>query len=155
MLCAHSVLHACSDSLAMIARERQALNSTANALSREDPHLVSLLLMFSRLNAGEDMPSRERVHWHELWRTRSSRLPRRRCAAGLGRRRGAGPVRSHLAGTVLVGWMFIVVALACVLIALAGVSEGSGSGQCRATPLAGCVPSQHPRSASPTASADG
>jgi hypothetical protein len=136
---------------AMIARERQALNFIADALSREDPDLVSSLLMFSRLNADEDMPTAEQMRWRGLWCARSSRLSRHVGAATLGgrARRRTGRVNSTVAPMILVGSMLIAVALACVLIALAGVGSGAGSGHCEATPLAGCVRSA--QSASPAA----
>ena len=42
-------------------RERQALDSIESELARTAPRLTSMLAMFSRLTAGEQMPAREPV----------------------------------------------------------------------------------------------
>ena len=39
--------------------ERQALGSIADGLAGSDPRLASMLIIFSRLAAGEEMPARE------------------------------------------------------------------------------------------------
>jgi len=41
--------------------ERQALGSIADGLAGSDPRLASMLTIFSRLAAGEDMPAREKI----------------------------------------------------------------------------------------------
>ena len=41
--------------------ERQALGSIADGLAGSDPRLASMLTIFSRLAAGEDMPAREKT----------------------------------------------------------------------------------------------
>jgi len=54
--------------------ETQALGSIADGLAGADPRLASMLTIFSRLAAGEDMPAREKT------RARCRRLTaRRRC----------------------------------------------------------------------------
>lgn len=42
-------------------RERQALDSIGNGLARSAPKLASMMAMFARLTADEDMPAREPV----------------------------------------------------------------------------------------------
>ena len=41
--------------------ERQALGSIADGLAGSDPRLASMLTIFSRLAAGEEMPAREEI----------------------------------------------------------------------------------------------
>ena len=41
--------------------ETQALGSIADGLAGSDPRLASMLTIFSRLAAGEDMPAREKT----------------------------------------------------------------------------------------------
>ena len=41
--------------------ERQALGSIADGLAGSDPRLASMLTIFSRLAAGEEMPAREKT----------------------------------------------------------------------------------------------
>ena len=41
--------------------ERQALGSIADGLAGSDPRLASMLTIFSRLAAGEEMPAREKI----------------------------------------------------------------------------------------------
>jgi hypothetical protein len=41
--------------------ERQALGSIADGLAGSDPRLASMLSIFSRLAAGEEMPTREKI----------------------------------------------------------------------------------------------
>ena len=74
--------------------ETQALGSIADGLARSDPRLASMLTIFSRLAAGEEMPAREKIRVRRgrlavLRRRRALRYPRqgtaflqpcRRCA---------------------------------------------------------------------------
>ena len=41
--------------------ERQALGSIEDGLAGSDPRLASMLSIFSRLAAGEEMPTREKI----------------------------------------------------------------------------------------------
>ena len=41
--------------------ETQALGSIADGLAGSDPRLASMLTIFSRLAAGEEMPAREKI----------------------------------------------------------------------------------------------
>ena len=61
---------------------RQALGSIEDGLAGSDPRLASMLTIFSRLAAGEEMPAREKIP------VRRGRPPSVRAAAG-GTRAGA------------------------------------------------------------------
>ena len=72
--------------------ETQALGSIADGLAGSDPRLASMLTIFSRLAAGEDMPAREKTRVrrgrpaaHRPRRAR--RYPRRGTAVPQARRR--------------------------------------------------------------------
>ena len=47
--------------MSLSARENYTLYSIEYRLSGTDPELASLLDMFTRLTAGEDMPAREKI----------------------------------------------------------------------------------------------
>ena len=47
--------------------ETQALGSIADALAGSDPRLASMLVIFSRLAAGEEMPVREKIRARLGW----------------------------------------------------------------------------------------
>jgi len=64
--------------------ETQALGSIADGLAGADPRLASMLTIFSRLAAGEDMPAREKT------RARCRRLTARRRRGPAPRRGGGG-----------------------------------------------------------------
>jgi hypothetical protein len=55
--------------------ETQALGSIADGLAGSDPRLASMLTIFSRLAAGEDMPAREKTRVRR--RQPAARRPRR------------------------------------------------------------------------------
>ena len=62
--------------------ERQALGSIADGLAGSDPRLASMLTIFSRLAAGEEMPVREKIRMRRgrsaaLRPRRARRYPRR------------------------------------------------------------------------------
>ena len=62
--------------------ERQALGSIADGLAGSDPRLASMLTIFSRLAAGEEMPVREKTRVRRGWPAahrprRARRHPRR------------------------------------------------------------------------------
>jgi hypothetical protein len=74
--------------------ERQALGSIADGLAGSDPRLASMLTIFSRLAAGEEMPAREKTRVRRgrpaARRPRRARRHRRRgIAFPLARRRYA------------------------------------------------------------------
>ena len=58
--------------------ERQALGSIADGLAGSDPRLASMLTIFSRLAAGEEMPVREKI------RVRRGRPPAHRLVPSVG-----------------------------------------------------------------------
>ena len=74
--------------------ETQALGSIADGLAGADPRLASMLTIFTRLAAGEEMPAREKT------RVRRGRPARPRPPGGT--RAGAQPARKPAAGTR--GW---------------------------------------------------
>ena len=65
--------------------ERQALGSIEHSLVGSDPRLASMLNIFSRLAAGEEIPACEKI------RSRSGRRPTAVRAAFGGTRAGAQP----------------------------------------------------------------
>ena len=72
--------------------ERQALGSIADGLAGSDPRLASMLSIFSRLAAGEEMPAREETRGRRgrpavLRPRRARRHPRRGIAVPHARRR--------------------------------------------------------------------
>src|SRR5215471_19022334 len=74
--------------------ETQALGSIANGLAGADPRLASMLTIFSRLAAGEEMPAREKTRARRgraaaLRPRRARRYPRRGVAFPHARRRPA------------------------------------------------------------------
>jgi hypothetical protein len=60
--------------MSLSLRERHALHSIEDRLCVSDPELASLLAMFARLTAGEDMPPPEKT---QAGRRRASRCSRR------------------------------------------------------------------------------
>jgi hypothetical protein len=54
-------------------RQRRLLRRIDHSLRRSDPDLQSMLLIFARLNAGEEMPAWEQLPgaesaaWHMVW----------------------------------------------------------------------------------------
>jgi hypothetical protein len=74
--------------------ERQALGAIADGLAGSDPRLASMLTIFSRLAAGEEMPAREKTRVQRgrpaaHRRRRARRYPRRGIAVPQPRRRDA------------------------------------------------------------------
>jgi len=70
--------------------ETQALGSIADGLAGSDPRLASMLTIFSRLAAGEEMPVREKTRVRRgrpARPRRARRYPRRGTACPLARRR--------------------------------------------------------------------
>jgi hypothetical protein len=74
--------------------ERQALGSIADGLAGADPRLASMLTIFSRLAADEQMPVRDKTRVRRGWRPpgpprRAARVPPAVRAAPGGTRAGA------------------------------------------------------------------
>src|SRR5215469_9482817 len=118
--------------------ETQALGSIADGLAGSDPRLASMLTIFSRLAAGEEMPVREktrvrrgRLAAHRPRRTR--RYPRRGIAFQQARRRYP---RLGWQSALLVLWAVISAALLAAVLAL----TASGHKAC-ARPMGTACPS--------------
>jgi Protein of unknown function (DUF3040) len=103
-------------------RDRQALDSITERLAGSDPALARLLNTFTRLTAGEAMPSREHVDG----RGRRLRKGLRRA----GRRLGPG-------GIMMVVWLVITV----LMVSLAVVLSTADRRPCPASPTMGCAQS--------------
>jgi len=100
--------------------EKQSLGSIADGLAGSDPRLASMLNIFSRLAAGEEMPAREKIRvrrgrpaahrprraWRHPRRGRALPQPRRRSP------RLGGPQ------AVLLLWVVISAALLAVALVL-------------------------------------
>src|SRR5215472_3464578 len=100
--------------------ETQALGSIADGLAGADPRLASMLAIFSRLAAGEEMPARQKTRvrcgWlatHRLRRAR--RYPRRAIAFPHPRRRyprlGWQPARLVLGAVISAALLAAALAL--------------------------------------------
>ena len=63
--------------------ERQALGSIADGLAGSDPWLASMLTIFSRLAAGEEMPAARRPGYGAGGRPPTVRAPPRGTSAGV------------------------------------------------------------------------
>ena len=103
--------------------ETQALGSIADGLAGADPRLASMLTIFSRLAAGEDMPAREktRARCRRLTarrRRRARRDPRRGTARPHPRRR---PARLNRPAMLVLG---AVISAALLTVALALTASG-------------------------------
>ncbi len=104
--------------------ERQALGSIADGLAGSDPRLASMLTIFSRLAAGEEMPVREKIRVRRgrptaLRPRRARRHPRRGRALPQPRRLYPRP---GLQQAMLLLW----VAISAGLLAVALVLNTSG-----------------------------
>jgi hypothetical protein len=111
--------------MSISTREQLALVSIANRLSASDPHLTSLLAMFTRLASGEEMPVRERIRQPRLMRDRAVPAARRSCRQ-LGWRQG-----------MLLLWLIVAVGLLAIALA---VSRAGGRWACPAAWLGCTVP---------------
>jgi Protein of unknown function (DUF3040) len=92
------------------ASESKVLEKIENALRGSDPHLVSLFVIFTRLNCGEEMPTVEQL------RARISLilLRGRRRLSALGRWFGAAP-RARLRAAIFFPLALAVVAASVVI----------------------------------------
>jgi hypothetical protein len=108
-------------------REKYTLHSIEYRLSGSDPELASLLGMFTRLTAGEDMPAREKIERRRRT-ARRSHGDRRRPSRDRARRLRQ-QVSWQRAGLV------IAALLAFALLAAAAVLNGGGLG--RGCPVSG------------------
>jgi hypothetical protein len=127
--------------------ERQALGSIADGLAGSDPRLASMLTIFSRLAAGEDMPAREKTRVrrgrpaaHRPRRAR--RYPRRGIAFPQPRRRYPQPGWQR---AMLVLWAVISAALLTAALAL----TASGHNTCARPMGTACTSPSIPQHAGP------
>jgi hypothetical protein len=115
--------------MTLSAREQQALDSIKAELADSDPRLAGFMATFTRLVSGEEMPLRERI-WAGSRRAggRPGRNRRRRSPGTRGLRTPvAGQWLGPRAGTLLLLWLLISVALIAVAVILShGGSAGSG-----------------------------
>ena len=103
--------------------ETQALGSIADGLAGADPRLASMLTIFSRLAAGEDMPAREKTRVRRgrpaVHRPRRARRhPRRGTARPHPRRR---PARLNRPAMLVLG---AVISAALLTVALTLTASG-------------------------------
>ena len=82
--------------MSLSAREQHALDCIGDELSGTDPKLASMLTAFTRLTAGEEMPTRESIRPGWAWRTGRRRDPHR--AGGAVPSRPSHPRAATLAG---------------------------------------------------------
>jgi len=118
--------------------ETQALGSIADGLAGSDPRLASMLTIFGRLAAGEEMPAREKTRVRRgrpaAYRPRRARrYPRRGTARPQARRRYA---RLGWQQAMLVLWTIISAALLTAALAL-----NAGGPKTCARPLGTACPS--------------
>jgi hypothetical protein len=120
--------------MSISAREQQGLDFIETELAGSGPKLASLRATFARLTSGNDMPVRGRI-----WAVR------RRGVLGAslpGRRPGFLPDRHlgfHLGFRQAVAWLWLVIAV--VLVAVALVTSSGSRGTCaRPWPAACAVP---------------
>ena len=100
--------------------QRQALGSIADGLAGSDPRLASMLNIFSRLAAGEEMPVREKIRVQRgrtaAHRPRRARWhPRRGIALPQARRRYP---RLGLQQAMLLLWVVITAGMLAVALVL-------------------------------------
>src|SRR6516165_403850 len=100
-------------------RESQALDAIAHGLAGSDPRLASMLNIFSRLAAGEEMPAREKIRIRRGWLPARPRRARRRPRRGAARPQ-ARPLYARLGRpqAMLLLWAGISAGLIAVALAL-------------------------------------
>lgn len=117
-------------------RDRQSLDSIEDRLARSAPGLASMLAMFSRLTADEEMPAREPLR-------RAPRDPRSRYAqagrAGPGSRGRvcSGKVWRCLFGLSARRWLWAMAALALLATAVT-LTRGIGNSACTVPVATAC-----------------
>ena len=112
-------------------REQETLESIREGLARSTPKLASMLAIFSRLTADEQMPVREPVRRAVRGLGTSAAV-----AAGL---MGAGRARLRLAGR----WLWLVVAVALLALTLT-LSHSLRSSPCPVSRFTACAQAPAP-----------
>jgi hypothetical protein len=120
--------------------EQQALDSIGDGFAASDPRLASLLITFSQLASGEQMPVREDI------RRGSQRALRR----SLRRRRGRPPGRpQRYLGLQRGAWLlWFAVTVAVIAMAFA-MNRGTSPGRCTGSGLTSCAGSTRPAQLKP------
>ena len=113
--------------------ERQVLESIERELASTGPQLASMLAIFARLTAGEDMPVRERLRRAlDVPSAEDPRASARAAVRTTRRHRTMARLRRQSAWVIC-----LVVAIALVALALT-VDRGAGRGVCPVTQTAAC-----------------
>jgi hypothetical protein len=125
--------------------ETQALGSIADGLAGSDPRLASMLTIFSRLAAGEDMPAREKIRVRRgrsaaLRPRHARRYPRRGIAFPQPRR-----LHARLGGQQAMLLLWAVISAALLTAAL--VLNASGHMTCARPMGTACTSPSIPRHA--------
>lgn len=116
-------------------RERQVLESIEERLARSDPHLVGLLVTFTRLASGEQMPLRERLATNPPRALRRPPARRSRSGRSRARRRFMLQRRGFLHAAAL---MYVLMIVALVVSAMV-LNRGSSHRGCPSLWAAPCV----------------
>jgi hypothetical protein len=119
------------------AREQQALDSIEDGLAGSDPHLATMLAIFTRLASGEEMPARENVS--VSLRQTTGRAPRNRRRSR--RNRTSRHVhrvyrRLGFGRAALLLWLLITIALIAIGPVL---SRGGSRDACASIWIAACA----------------
>ena len=110
-------------------REQETLDSIGAGLARSAPKLASMLAMFSRLTADEEMPVREPTR-----RAVRALAPGATTAAG---RLGSDRVHWLHLGRTMRGWLWILAAAALLALALT-LGYGTGRSTCPPSQTTAC-----------------
>jgi hypothetical protein len=114
--------------MSLSAWEQQALDSIKDGLIGSDPQLTGLLITFTRLASGEEMPVQEEIlGGSRRTAPRPPRKPRHRRGAD-GRRRPR-PILGLVSSQWIMLLLFLVITVALITVALV-LSHGGSQGTC-------------------------
>lgn len=114
-------------------QEQLALESIENDLASTGPQLASMLTIFARLTAGEEMPARERIRRTAVTHTASTKVP----AAGLASRPDGLRWRGARLGAWSVWLIVFAAAIASIAVAVT-IGARTGKGTCPPWQAAAC-----------------
>jgi hypothetical protein len=103
--------------MSLTERESQALGSIADGLAGSDPRLASMLNIFSRLAAGEEMPAREQIRIRRGWPPARPRRARRHPRRGTARPH-ARPLDARLGWPQAMFLLWAVISAGLLAVAL-------------------------------------
>lgn len=106
--------------MSLSAREQRELDSIEYEIAGSAPRLASLLAMFTRLTAGEELPERGQIQGAS--RRRDSRRPP--SLPGMSRPHGRATVRLSLVAALL--WLAVSIALAITVLIISRGGNGTG-----------------------------